>query len=258
MEQEAGLEAAGLRGGLFPSRGGLLLARDATASRDAVAVLLHAAAAALRSPTPPRALLLVAAHHPPRAYVAALRRLGAPHAALRRALLVVDARGGGGAKEEAGEDDEEAREDGVAVVRAGGVCALERLVAARLGADGAGAVVLVDSQGALRLGLRCDAEALVRAALGVGAGVAIGVDLDLGPAGGRVAPDPDGAHALLEELADAVADVVPLADATEYAGRVTLEKVHGMWRRPAPPGGPPAAAFSFLYSVHDTAVRYYR
>jgi hypothetical protein len=253
MLEEAGAEAAGLRGSLFPTKGGLMLIRDATLSRDAANILLQAAAGSLRSPATRRTLVIVAAHYPPLCYVAGLRRLGVPRSTLKRAVLIVDARTEGN-EESAGAVPTNNITD-CAALRVGSAGELQLVLNERVGHDGTGVMVMIDSADALELGLGCVAEVIVRSALAVGAGVAVAADLD--SAAGETELAIDSAYALLEELSDTVADVVPLPDATDYCGRVTLQKVDGQWtRRSAGKHG--GREGYFLYNIHDTAVRYYR
>lgn len=253
MQQEAGAEAAGLRGELLPTKGGLMLVRDATLSRDAANILLQAVASSLRSTDPPRILVVVAAHYCPQSYIAGLRRLGVSRSVLNRAVVIVDAQA-----DYVQEDDEiahdESNPDGN-IVRVSSGEELQRVVEEQIGEDGTGALVMLDSADALKSGLRCDVDNLLRSALAIGAGFAVSADLDLvdvGHNGGLDLP-----HVLMEELSDSIADVFPLTDATEYGGRVTLQKVHGLWRR-RPASDNSLLDGSFLYNIHDTAVRFYR
>jgi hypothetical protein len=99
----------------------------------------------------------------------------------------------------------------------------------------------------------------------------VAVDLDAdrdwasgGGSGAAAAPlVADAAFEPLEDLAETVLDVVPLAAATEFAGRVVVQKAGGQWwRRPTGPAAAAAASTagdaSFLYNLHDSGVRFYR
>jgi hypothetical protein len=264
---DAGHEAAGLRGGYAPVPCTLTLLRDATLSRDALSVMQVLVAHRLRDQVETGApVVVIAASTPPTAHTAALRRLGCSAAAVRR-IVFIDARA---PKCDALNESSACGADS----ERGVVMAVTR--ALRLGN---GALVAVDCADALRLGIACDATAVVRAALSFEAGVLVCADSTVLPLTTSL-PFFAVSKPLyqLEELASIVIDVVPLSAATEYQGRVCVQKVAGRWwRRPSRELGNVSAsdksirrqmdnvsnirgsdAGTFLYNLGDTSVRYYR
>jgi hypothetical protein len=254
MGDEAGHEAAGLRGAFLPKSGELLLLRDATLCRDSLPLAQSLVASALKSVLRdgsegifPSTIVIVAAYMPPRAHTMTLRRLGAPAHSKTR-LVFLDARSP--CEDEIGiVRPRESNQDTATSV--GDESEVVRELCGHF--EGSGTLVYIDSADALLCGIQCDVGILVRAALGRNAGVIVAVDE--GP--------PGRFNVALDDLADVVLEVRPLLSrSTDYNGRIWVEKQAGCWSR-RPQSVPNSQTTkdvtgSFLYRLSDTTIRYFR
>lgn len=276
MLEEAGLEAAGLRGAYFPRQSNLFLVRDATNSRDSVLILQSLVASLLRQRGPAASrVIVVASHTSPSAHYGALCRLGAAPAIVRKQVVIIDAQGGQ-AMPDAGRSDATSSRliDGkVDVVVANNsddlVEAIHCQISGTVNRDreldkshGSGRqspviVLMVDSSDALNLAFDCDIDSLVRLATSHGVAVAVGVDfMELGDPYGDPLPNHDSTPGCLGDLADTIVDITPLRTATEVDGRASVQKLDGVWERF---GATEIRTHpSFFYRFDTSAIRYFR
>lgn len=273
MLEEAGLEAVGLRGAYLPKCGGLLLARDATKSRDAVVVVQAMIVSLLRrcERKPPK-VIIVAAHASPAAHFGAICRLGASPALVREHVVIVDAQSEGertvGDKLSSSPSGVMASKVKVTVAETAPVLleAIQVEINSRLGRvngrEQSGnetarpqVFLFVDSSEALQLGIDCDVDYVIRHVLCQGIALTVCTDVDE-PKGVDALDSADIQTEHVAELADTIIDLAPLSTAAEFHGRVRVRKVDGRWQRVSK--SERDAFPSFVYRCDAANIRYFR